>query len=372
MIVLPAKTYLLEAYSVRELQKYGKEIKGRVLPFVYESEKPDYYSLGTLPLKRLPVKNPDSSHLYFNYSIDCELPLNTVYTEDVERRSFFHGSATWEFAEASVHGFVAQMEGLGVGGGATLFVYPDVARHQRSLYRGLADAGFEIALHLNGLRYSRLKSSQAKWLGEMPYAEQKSALRMAKQDLEDVVSRPVLGYRACYGSANDDTFPICEELGFEWTSNSSHRYRPEFFACWRGSWPYAHHTNRKCKLVVGDMPLYEIPVTTGLRIFYDEKIQQPLDLRVETPPTVLGDKREKFRAVVEENLIEMELRSAPVRAVIGASHNTNQFNDPSCHQAQNLDWLVKHARELAAQFRLDFTPASFREIVSEARRIDAY
>lgn len=310
--------------------------------------------------------------LFFNYSIDCELPSNTEYTGGAEQRPFFGGPPTWEFAESSVRGFAAQMQRRGVLGGATLFVYPDVARHQRSLYVEMARVGVEIGLHLNGLRYSRLKGERAGWLGAMTRAKQKEAIGMARKDLEDTIGQPVLGYRACYGSANDDTFPILEELGFEWASNSSGRHRPEFFACWRGSWPYPHHPHRKCKLVVGDLKLYEAPITVGQSVFYDEKIGQPLDLRVETPPVILGEKRKKLRAVVEENLVEMQLRASPVRAIIGASHNTSAYNQMNTHQAQNLDWLVQHTCELAAKYGLEFTPTHFDGIRAEAERIGAY
>jgi hypothetical protein len=310
--------------------------------------------------------------LFFNYSIDCELPPNTPYTQGTERRSFFHGPPSWEFAQASVEGFIAQMESLGAREGATLFVYPDVAREQRSLYRRLADAGVEIALHLNGLRYSRLVGDRAKWLGEMTREEQKEALRMAKEDLEEVIGRPCRGYRACYGSANRDTFPILEELGFAWSSNTSNRYRPEFFANWSGSWPYAHHPSRKSHLICGDLKLFEIPVTVGLHIYYDEKIRQPLDLRVETPPTVVGERRERLREVIEENILEMERREVPVRAIIGASHNTSAYNDRSTYQAQNLDWIVRHMRELAAQYGLTLMPASFERIRAYGEEVGSY
>ena len=96
--------------------------------------------------------------LFFNYSIDCELPLKTEYTGGTERQPFFGGPKSWEAADASVRGFVRQMDQLGLGRGTTLFVYPDVARHQRALYREMAGAGVEVALHLNGLRYSRRRS----------------------------------------------------------------------------------------------------------------------------------------------------------------------------------------------------------------------
>lgn len=309
--------------------------------------------------------------LFFNYSIDCELPVNTPYTGP-ERRSFFGGPKDWEFAEASVRGFVERMAGLGAAAGTSLFVYPDVARHQQALYREMAAAGVEIALHLNGLRYSRLQGDKAKWLGEMSGDEQREALRIAKADLEETLGGPVLGYRACYGSANNDTPRLCDELGFRWASNASMRYRPEFFANWSGSWPYAHHASPRSNLICGDLPLFEIPVTVGLTVYYDERIRQPLDLRVETPPERLGAGREKLRAIIEENIVEMDRRAVPVRAIIGASHNTNPYGDPATHQAQNVEWAVRHARELADEHRLEFTPASFWQVTEEAERIGSY
>jgi len=303
--------------------------------------------------------------LFFNYSIDCELPRNTKYTGP-ERRPFFGGPESWEFAEASVRGFAERMDSLGVGAGATLFVYPDVARHQASLYREMADAGVEVALHLNGLRYSRLRGDKAKWLGEMTAAEQTEALRMGKDDLEDVLGRAVKGYRACYGSSNDDTFRICDELGFEWGSNSCARNRPEFFAVWEGGVRYPHFASARSKLEAGDLSMYEIPLTVGITVFYDNNPNAPLDLRVETPIEMIGEKRELLRRVIEENLEEMARLNEPVRTIIGGSHNTSLYGDPSQERSKTLEWVVRHAQEAAAERELTFTPSSFAGIKAAA------
>ncbi len=309
--------------------------------------------------------------LFFNYSIDCELPANTDYTGP-ERRPFFHGPATWDAAEASVRGFVDRMHELGAADGAGLFVYPDVAQHQSKLYREMADSGIEIGLHLNGLRYSRLRGDDAKWLGEMNRDQQHRALSMAKADLEDAIERPVHGYRACYGSSNHDTFGLCEDVGFTWTSNASTRYRPEFFANWTGSFRYPHHTSRKSKLICGDMDLFEVPVTTGIDVFFDESIRQPLDLRSETPPKRLGPDRAKLRAVIDENIVRMQRCDIPVRAICGASHNTNPFGDRTTHQSQNVGWVVRHTKELAGEHDMAFTPASFETMRQYALQVESY
>lgn len=307
--------------------------------------------------------------LHFNYSIDCELPPNTPYTDGGERRPFFHGPRDWAFDELSVRGFVEQMDSLGVRNGATLFVYPDVAMHQKHVYREMADKGIEVALHLNGLRYSRLKGEHAKWLGEMNDDQQREALRLAKDDLEQAIGRRCDGYRACYGSATRTTFAILAELGFTWASNSSGRYRPEFCANWAGSWPYGHFAHASSNLIPGDLDLYEIPVTRGLTICFNGNADQPLDLRVETQPALLGgESRPLVRKIIEENVTEMDHRDAPVRAIVGASHNTSAYNDRSTHPAQNLDWIVRHACEAASGVGLEFAPATFAEMAAAARR----
>ena len=304
--------------------------------------------------------------LFFNYSIDCELPPNTDYTGP-ERRPFFGGPESWEFAEASVRGFVGRMDGLGVGSGTTLFVYPDVARHQAALYREMADAGIEVALHLNGLRYSRLRRAKAKWLGEMTAKEQTEALRMGKQDLEDVLGRPISGYRACYGSANDDTFRICEELGIEWASNACARNRPEFFAVWEGALRYPHFASATSKLEAGNLSLYEIPVTVGIHTFYEDNPHAPLDLRVEAPPVMVGEQRELLRRVIEENVDEMERLKTPVRTIVGASHNTSLYGEPRQERSKTLRWIVHHVQEVAHAKGLEFVPSSFANITAAAK-----
>ncbi len=299
--------------------------------------------------------------LFFNYSINCELPAD-------ER---FAGPASWEAAEESARGFIEVMSEVGLRQGATLFICPDVARKQASLFRRMADAGIETALHLNGWRYSKMKSPA--WLGSLPYIEQRAVIHMAKADLEDSLGRPCLGYRACRASANDDTFPILEELGFQWSSTSaSGSYKPEVFACWSGGWPFAYHPSAKNKLIPGDLKVYEMPGTRGQRTSFQGDLDRPLDMRVETPLEVIGPGGELWRRVIEENIVEMGHRNQPVRAIIGASHNTNPYADHSSLAYHNLIRVIQFTRQLAGQHVYDLTPAHFSEIRHAAERCDAF
>jgi len=299
--------------------------------------------------------------LFFNYSIDCELPPD----------GGFGGPATWEVAEASVRGFVEVMSELGLRPGTTLFVYPDVAQKQRALFREMADSGIEIGLHLNTMRYSRMKTPA--WLGSLSHEGQLEAIGMARQDVENAIGRPCLGFRACYTSANHATFPVLEELGFEWTSTSgAGRYNADIFQRWAGGWNFPYHPSRKNMLVPGDLKIYEIPITRGIRILLNDRPDRPLDMRAETPPAVVGPGGENFRRIIDENLEEMERRDQPVRAIIGASHNTNPFADRTTHQHRHLVLVCEYAREAADSEGHEFIPASFAQIKAEADRVDAF
>jgi polysaccharide deacetylase len=299
--------------------------------------------------------------LFYNYSIDCELPPEGP----------FGGPATWEEAEQSVRGFIEVMDGLGLRQGATLFVYPDVAIRQRTLFRDMAESGIEVALHLNGMRYSRV--SKPAWLGSMSREDQHDALRMAKADLEDVIGQPCLGYRACYASANHDTFPICEDLGFQWTSTSAAgSYKPDVFARWSGGWPFPYHPSSKNMLVPGDMRIYEMPIARGIRTMLEGDPDRPLDLRAETPPETVGPDHMAFRQVIQENLTEMARRNQPVRGLFPGSHNTNPFADTGTHPHANLVAVCELTRELAEADGYEFVPAPFTHVKAEADSVSAF
>ena len=299
--------------------------------------------------------------VFFNYSIDCELPPDGK----------FGGPATWESAEASTRGFVALMDELGLRKGASLFVYPDVAMKQRALYREMAEAGVETALHLNGMRYSRMK--RPAWLGSLSYKEQLDAYRMAKADLEDATGKPCLGYRACYASANHYTFPALEDAGFVWTSVSAcGNHRPEVFECWSLAWRFPHHTSRVNRFIPGDMKLYDVPIQRGIHARFEGSPDRFLDARAETPPAMAGPNQEMFGQIIEENLNEMERCDQPVRVVMSASHNTNPYADRASFQCRNVIGFCRQARDISEGRGYDFVPASFMEVKQEADVIGAF
>ena len=70
--------------------------------------------------------------------------------------------------------------------------------------------------------------------------------------------------------------------------------------------------------------------------------------------------------------VQMQRMNVPVQVIVGVSHNTSDYGDFACDRSQNLRWIVKHTRELCKQHNLEFTPASFEQMLAEAQCVDSY
>ncbi len=292
--------------------------------------------------------------LFFNYSLDCELPA---------RRLPETLACNQAIAVASVTQFVERMADEGMAAGASLFVYPDAARQMPELYVQMVKAGVEIALHLDVRHFSRLKSHRVRWLGGMSREDQREALRIAKEELESVIQQPVIGYRACCASANNDTFPLCEELGFLWCSTSVPGWvRPGSYACWSGAWRYAHHPSATNRLICGSLNLYEVPLTTALRPDLNRSSGLPCDLSIETPFAYGGVDGQGFRSVIEENVAEMQRCDQTVYSLIGAAHNNAPFMPESSLRCRYLNAICREARNAADSTGWRLKPASIDSI----------
>jgi peptidoglycan/xylan/chitin deacetylase (PgdA/CDA1 family) len=101
---------------------------------------------------------------------------------------------------------------------ATFFVPGWVAERHPSLVRRIAGAGHEIASH--GYDHTRISAH--------PPEFEKWTLTRTKDILEELVSDPVLGYRAPYFEMTEQTLDLLRDLGMTYSSNlmnSVHPYR---------------------------------------------------------------------------------------------------------------------------------------------------
>ena len=309
--------------------------------------------------------------LFFNFSMDCE-------TAPPQLRSPCGGPESWESSERAILGITEVMETKGVLTGLTLMPTTEAVVKHASILRGLHDTkGIELGLQLEVRNFDGYALN--KGLGEYDREELVEILTRAKKVWEDAVGLPCETFRACCASFNDHIFPILEELGFKQTSCAApYRYFPEDpHLSWWGAYRYPHHTNRKSRLRVGEMKLYEIPVTRDhWRWIWGGRA--PFDLRADwrpgpSPfdPKVPWDPK-GYIPTIYDNIEDQLKCEQPIIAIIGATHNTQVMTDLNHYARKNLEFIIDYTRRAAEKFGLEFTPSSFENIRKEAERIDAF
>lgn len=136
--------------------------------------------------------------------------LISMDVEDWHHLEYFAGSRPSAPAETMLDGldrFAAVLDEEGVPG--TFFTLGEVAQTHGSKLRALAEKGHEIASH--GPDHTLLK--------RVSTADFVSGMRTHKDALEQVLARPVTGYRAPCFSMDEEKLARLPELGFRYDSS---------------------------------------------------------------------------------------------------------------------------------------------------------
>lgn len=251
----------------------------------------------------------DRHTLYVVVSMDCER---------VTSESLIGGTESWDMSRRAVLGLAEMLEQEGFQG--TFLPTPDAAARQASLFREVAERGFEVGLQFHCRSFGDLRYDQV--LGHYDRDRQREILSLAKDAWEQALGRPMLTYRSGFLSASDDTFPVLAELGVKQTSCSkAGRYRPDIGARWLGALPYAHRASATCRLESGDLDLVEVPVSShpGERFSLEPRFD-PKDPR---PDSAYAP--EVYAGIVDACLHEMALLSPKVATFVVLTHNTLDY-----------------------------------------------
>jgi len=192
--------------------------------------------------------------------MDCQTPRKPGGGKD----------QTWEIAEAAVRGIVDLFE-EGLNQGLGLCSEPEVVAHQAALYREMAQRGVWQALHFQ-VRGYRPPGAKADYDTQRPLSfydcdEQREVLAIARDHWEQAMGMPSVNWSACCTQANDWTFPIPAELGYqECHVSAPGRWKldPYVGHLWWGAYPFSHHASGKCRIVPGELELYEVTSTRTL------------------------------------------------------------------------------------------------------------
>ncbi|MBU7004984.1 MAG: polysaccharide deacetylase family protein, partial [Theionarchaea archaeon] len=166
--------------------------------------------------------------LYVAFTMDCER---------IASESPPGGPETWELSERAISGYCDFL--LESDLYPTLFIVPECAKKHRPLFGTLSRKGVELGLHLHPQSFD--KHQYCKYLGEYERDDQLRIIGESRREFTRALGAEPKSFRSGNFSANDDTFPVLDSLGFlQGSVSDPGRNAPGFAATWMGACPDPH------------------------------------------------------------------------------------------------------------------------------------
>jgi len=239
---------------------------------------------------------------------------------------------------------------------ATLFVLPGDAAAYPDLLRELDGQGFQIGLHLHPQ-----EEGFGDFCGAYTAEAQRRMYRDAVKKFADAVGFVPNTFRTGSCSANDATFPVTAELGFDSCSHSMPgRNMAQLRSNWVGGPQHVHYAHPANRLLEGGLDLVEVPVTTDPESMLWSG-SHPQDLRVE----LFDGKNQRF--MIDKMLAREKARPQPVKAIVALTHNTYEYGDPADFRRQTIEQMMSDFTELADKHSVDPVPATIGQIAEAYR-----
>lgn len=270
-------------------------------------------------------------------------PLYVAWTMDCERiasESPPGGPATWELSERAIRGFCDTL--LGAGAFPTLFLTPECAARHAAMFRDYSKGGVELGLHVHPQSYGDHRYDR--YLGEYDADSQKKIIGEAMNAFVEAIGWAPRSFRAGNDSATDDTFRVLSELGFLSGSVSCPgREVPKYAASWEAAFRYAHWANGSNRLLQGDLPFLEVPMSTHPTERSPDGLAH--ELRIEWGPL-----RDWQQPIIEAVISDMETNRVAFKSLCFITHNTFAYDDPSTPQSQTLRDTLSFLQTLTSRF----------------------
>ena len=240
---------------------------------------------------------------------------------------------------------------------ATLFVIPSDAVAYSALLCQLAGEGFEIGLHCHPQA-----AGYDDFCGAYTADQQRKMYSEAIKLFCDALGFAPKTFRTGSGSANDATFPVTAELGFESCSSSfPGRRMTNLRSNWLDAPQYVHYANPANRLLEGGLDLVEVPITTDPdSMMWSGKHSQ--DLRVE-----LFDAKNQ-RYMIDKMLAREKQRAQSVKAIVTLTHNLFEYDDPHDFRTQTAKQMIADFAELADKHEINLIPATIGDIAATYRK----
>ena len=281
--------------------------------------------------------------VHFIFKVDCE-PLRAL-------SPMCGGPETWDESEAAVSAIREVFEVHGLRHALTFFPTPEAARAHAPMWREWMAEGVGLGIQPNvpGFRFP----TYDKDLGQYDESTERQIIGEAIDDYSDALGFRPSSYVPCCGSRSPATARLLVEAGFrQMGSPSPGRYFPDRAdRCNVGIFPFPHWGNSRHHLLPGWLPLCVVPNSSDLT---GGRGVRPTDLRAEA--AVGEETQARFRRIIDDAIELSGLIEAPVRTVVGNTHNTRFMH------IENVAYVADYVREAVELAGLDLVPASFPDI----------
>jgi len=276
-----------------------------------------------------------------NWSIDCEATQHSVRDPELG----FRGAS----------GFADILDDHELMG--TFFVIPGDAASSPELYRSLPGRGHETGLHLHAG-----EEGFAEFMGVLGPDEQREAISVAKDRWAQVMGFEPQCFCMGYASANDYTYGVLEELGFQYGQvGLPGRRLVATASVWEGAPLHIHYANRFNRILHGDMDFVDVPHTIDPES-YMWGGKHPQDLRVE-----LVDAKNHWYTVHKAVARQIDDGAVPVKVIRGVTHNTFDYSDPADFRRLTLLGMIEATANILEDAGCDLVPATLGMIVDDFR-----
>ena len=257
-------------------------------------------------------------------------PLHVIFTmncQPVASKGAPEGPKSWEQSIRAMDGFCSVVRSAGYP--VTLFFTPQCAQMHSPFVDELLGTDMEVGLYVQPQSLAR--GHYSRFLGQYDVETQAEIVTLALQQFRDSIGMRPQSIRTGMFSASDATFGVLYGLGFRQGSVSNPGRRvSKHAAVWTGAVRDAHYVRRDSRLDPGDLPFFELPITTDadqehgglapdLMVEHGsfEKWQLPLiDGQLRRLETT--DVRFKALCIVTRNCFTYHNRSDPARVTLDA------------------------------------------------------
>ena len=284
--------------------------------------------------------------IYIVITMDCERP-------PADTHAIASGPPDLATSEVWVRAYAERAGRHGYP--VSFFAHPEVVAEQAVLYRGLADDGATLGMHLHPWKFDdgRYKAH----FGGMAEAEMKACLNDAIAMWQDAIGRHPLYFRPGTFSANDNAFRVLAEMGFRGGSLSvPGRFYPQQNAIWTGAEPDPHRGHISFRQLAGALDFANMPVSVDHSTLLEKDGKRyHWDLR---PDFVDAD----YSAIARNIVAQITARAPSVPVINMITHNDNDYTDEDNRVCRNFEEVLRQIELAVAEAGLNPVAATIETI----------